>query len=35
MACNNVECEYCNIESYEFSELCCVRCALKDQMKGC
>ena len=34
MSCNNYECEYCNTESYEFSEL-CVRCALKDEMKEC
>ena len=35
MACNNVECEYCNTENYEFSELCCVRCELKGEMKEC
>ena len=35
MACNNVECEYCNTEDYEFSELKCVRCELKDELKEC
>ena len=35
MTCHNVECAHCNVESYEFSELCCVRCLLKDEMKEC
>ena len=35
MTCNNYECEYCNTESYEFSELSCVRCSLKNEIKEC
>ena len=35
MTCHNVECDYCNVEKYEFSELCCVRCLLKHEMKEC
>lgn len=35
MACHNVECGHCNVEKYEFSELCCVKCLLKDEMKEC
>ena len=35
MTCNNVECGHCNVESDEFSELSCVRCALKHEIKEC
>ena len=34
MICKDVGCESC-IENDELSELCCVRCALKDEIKDC
>ena len=35
MSCNNYECGNCKLESYEFSELSCVRCALNHEIKEC